>query len=73
MTYSKPGSVSALAMDRVRYAPPALNLFGAPETGTIGPTVSIRADLGSFADNESGRGSLCVIPDVEVSGHIPCV
>src|SRR5271155_4070525 len=61
---------ATLFVNGIRHTTPSPNLLGTPKTRSIGPTVSIGADLGAFADDETGRGALSVVFGVQFGGHM---
>src|ERR1700751_4830994 len=52
-------------VNRIGHATPSPNLLGTPKTRSISPAVSIGADLGAFADDETGGGAVSVVFGVQ--------
>src|ERR1700756_1681908 len=52
---------AALLVNGISNSAPAADLLSAPQTRGISPTISIWADLGAFADNETARRALRVV------------
>ena len=61
---------TALLVNCIRHPAPSPNLLSAPQTGSISPTISIGADLGAFADDETGRGALRLVFGVKFGGRM---
>src|SRR5579872_6273546 len=61
---------AALFVNGISHATPSPNLPGTPKTRSIGPAVSIWADLSAFADDETGRGALGVVFSVQFGGNM---